>query len=71
MGMDGSVHFQFQKQASLFSEESMPEWNELILTGDQRTLRSIVSTVVLEGNNRAVYRKLAFMFGDAAPDSDQ
>ena len=41
------------------------------MIGDQQTLQSIVSTVALEDNNRGVYRKLAFMFGDAALDSDQ
>ena len=44
------------------SEEKYPR--------DERTLRIINSTAVLEGKNRTVYRKLEFLFGDAAPDID-
>ena len=32
-GIDGNIHFQFQRQASLFSEESTPKRNALILGG--------------------------------------
>ena len=70
-GMDGNVHFQFQRQASLFSEESTPERNALILGGDERTLRIITSTAMFEGENRTILRKPDFFFGDAAPDIDQ
>jgi len=48
-GMDGNICFQFQGQASLFSEGSTPERNALILGGDEHTLRIIISTVMLEG----------------------
>ena len=42
-----------------------------MLEGHQRALRSIMPTAAFEGNNRAVLWKLAFMFGDATPNSDQ
>ena len=34
-GMDGNIHFQFERQASLFSEETTPKCNALILGGDE------------------------------------
>jgi len=70
-GVDGSTHFQFQGQASLFSDKSTPEWDTLILIADQRTLRSILTTIGLEDHNRAVYWKSNFMFGDAVSATDQ
>jgi len=69
--MDGNVHFQLEGQASLFSEESTPECNALILGGDERTLRIIMSTAVFERENCTILRKPDFLFGDAAPDTDQ
>ena len=69
--MDGNVCFQIQGQTSLFSNGSTSERNALILRGNERTLRIIISTTVLEGQNRTVYRKSEFIFGDAAPDTDQ
>ena len=66
----GHVSLLFQRQASLFSERSAPNRDALIYTGDQRTMRSILTTVPLEDCDRRVYRKPSFMFGDAAPDTD-
>ena len=50
-GMDGNICFQFQGQVSLFSEGSTSARSALILGGDEYTLRIIISTVVLEGEN--------------------
>jgi len=61
---------QFQGQASLFSERSAPGRDALIHAGDQRTMRSILTTAPLEDSDRKIYGKLGFMFGDAAPDND-
>ena len=49
----------------------MPERDASILVVDQRTLKSILITAILEDHNMEVYRKPNFMFGDAAPDCDQ
>jgi len=70
-GMDGHTHFQFEGQSSLFSEGSTSERDALILTGDQHTLRSIISIATLEGSNMMLFRKPVFMFKDATPDSEQ
>ena len=70
-GMDENVHFKFQREATLFSNGSTPERNAFILAGHERTLRVIIFTAVLEGENRIVYRKSEFILGDAAPDTDQ
>jgi len=64
--MDGNIHFQFQGQASPFSEESTPERNTLILGRDERTLHIIMMTTVFEGKNCIIFRKPDFFFGDAA-----
>jgi len=69
--MDGSTHFQFQGQASQLSKGSTPGWCDLILAGDQRILRSIITIAVLEGNDQTVCKKPSFMFGDEASDTDQ
>ena len=69
-GMDWSVHFQFQGQFSLFSDESSAERDALIFVEDQRTLRSILITAALE-DNMVVFRKPVFIFGDAAPNANQ
>jgi len=58
--MNGNIHFQFQGKASLFREESTPERNALILRGDERTLRIIMSPTVFEGENRMILRKPDF-----------
>ena len=70
-GMDRSIHFQFEGQASLFSEDSTPERNALILGGGERTLRIIMSTVVFEWENCTILGKPDFLFEDVAPDTDQ
>ena len=69
-GLDGNVSLQFQGQASLFSERSAPGRDALIYAGDQRTIRSILTTTPFEDCDRKVYWKPGFMFGDAAPDTD-
>ena len=69
-GLDGNVSMQFQGQASLFSERSAPARDALIHVGDQRTMRNVLTTAPLEDSDRRIYRKLSFMFGDAAPDND-
>ena len=69
--MNVNARFQIQGQVSLFSERSSPKRDALILTADERVTRSILITASLEDYNRVVYRKLEFMFGDAAPDADQ
>ena len=70
-GMDGNVRFQFQGQASLFSNMSTPERDALILTADERIIQSILTIAPLENHSRVVYRKPDFVFRDAAPDTDQ
>jgi len=70
-GLDGNVSLQFQGQASLFSERSSAARDTLIHSGDQRTMRSILTTAPLEDSDRRIYRKPGFMFGDAAPDHDR
>ena len=65
-----NVSLQFQGQASLFSERSAPGRDALIHTGDRRTMRSILTTALLEDCDRNIYRKPSFMFGDTAPDTD-
>ena len=69
-GLDGNVSLQFQGQGSLFSERSAPGRDALIHAGDQRTMRSILTTAPLEDCDRKIYRKPGFKFGDAAPDID-
>ena len=69
-GLDGNVSLQFQGQASLFSERSAAGRDALIYVGDQRTMRSILTTTPLEDCDRRVYRKPGFMLGDAALDTD-
>ena len=56
-GLDGNVSLQFLGQASLFSEKSTPDRDALIQTGDQRTMRSILTTAPLEDRDRKIYRK--------------
>ena len=51
-GIDGSIHIQFEGQASLFSKGSTPECNTLIPGGDERTLRRIISTAFSTGRTR-------------------
>ena len=70
-GLDGNVSLQFQGQALLFSERSAPGRDALIYTGDQRTMRSILTTAPLEDCDQKIYRKPGFMFGDAASDTDR
>ena len=70
-GMEGSAYFQFQGQASLYSDKSTPEQDALILAADQCTLRSILTTTVLENHNREVCQKPDFTFGDSVLDTDQ
>ena len=69
-GLDGNINLQFLGQASLFSERSTPNRDALIHTGDQRTMRSILTTAPLEDCDRKIYQKPSFMFGDAAPDTN-
>ena len=71
MRLNGNVSLQFQGQASFFSERSTPDRDVLIQTGDQRTMRSILTTAPLENRDRKIYRKSDFMFEDAASDTDQ
>ena len=68
-GLNGNVSLPFQGQDLLFSERSAPGRDALIHAGDQRTMRSILTTAPLEDSDRRIYRKLSFMFGDAAPDN--
>ena len=70
-GLDGIVSLQFQGQTFLFSERSTPDCDVLISTGDQRIMRSILTTAPLEDRDQKIYRKPNFMFGDAAPDTEQ
>jgi len=69
-GADGDISLQFQGQASLFSERSSLVRDTLILSGDQHTTRSILTTAPLEDIDRRIYKKSNFMFGDAASDPD-
>ena len=69
--MDGNLRFQFQGQASLFSDRSSPKRDTLLFTADKRVTWSILTTAPIEDHNRVVYQKPNFMFGDAAPDTDQ
>ena len=68
-GMDGNVHVQFQGQASFFSYGITPERNTLILGEDESTLRIIISTAILEGENRTVYHKSELIFRDATSNT--
>ena len=56
---------------SLFSERRTPDRDVLIHTRDQCTMRSILTTAPLEDRDQKIYRKLDFMFRDAAPDTEQ
>ena len=69
-GLDGHVSLQFQGQTSLFSERNSPARDVLIHGGDQRTMRSILTTAPLEDSDRRIYQKPGFIFGDATPDND-
>ena len=69
-GMDGSMHFQFQGQASLYNDKRSPERDALLLAADERVTRSILTTASIEDHNQIVYRKSDFMFGDATPDNN-
>jgi len=53
--MDGNVSLQFQGQTSLFSERSTSDRDVLIQTGDQRTMRSILTTAPLDDRDRKIY----------------
>ena len=55
----------------LFSEGSTPERNALISGGDERTLRTIISTTFFEGEICVILKKPDFLFGDATLDTDQ
>jgi len=68
--MDGSTHFQFQGQVSLFNDRSSSEREALLLVADERVSKGILTTAPIEDHNRIVYRKSDFMFGDAALDTD-
>jgi len=59
-GMDGNIHFQLQGQTSLFSEKNTPECGAHILGGDERTLKIIMSTAVLEGRTAQSLGSLIF-----------
>ena len=69
-GLDENISLQFQGQASLFCERSTLDCDALIHTGDQRTMRSILTTAPLEDRDRKIYRKPDFIFRDTAPDTD-
>ena len=69
--MDGNICFQFQGQASLFSEGNTPERNTLIVGEDEQTLRIIITTTSLEGEDQTIYQKLDFIFKDAALNNYQ
>ena len=71
MGIYENEQFQFEGHTSLFSEESTPEQDALILEGDQCILRMVLPTTTFEGSNRDVLHKLVFMVGDATPDTIQ
>ena len=43
----------------------------LFFTADECVTRSILTTVPLKDHNRVVHKKSDFMFGDAAPGTDQ
>jgi len=64
------MHFQFQGQASLFSDKSSPERDALLPTADERVTRNILIIAPIEDHNRIVYKKLNFMLGDTTPDTD-
>ena len=69
--LDGNVSLQFHGQAFLFNKRSTPDRDFLIQIGDQHTMRSILTTSPLEDRDQKIYRKPDFMFGDAAPDTEQ
>ena len=69
--MNGSAHFQFQGQDSLFSDRSSPKRDALLLTAVERVTRSILTTAPIKDHNWIVYKKPNFMFEDTVPDSDQ
>ena len=52
-------------------EGSKPERNTLIMGRDERALSIIITTASLEREHRTIYKKLNFIFRDAAPDTDQ
>jgi len=66
-----NIHFQFKGQALLFTEGSTLECNALIMSGDKRTLRTIISMAFFEKENRGILRKPDFLFVDAASNTDQ
>ena len=53
-----------------YLERSTPGRDAMIHTGDQRTMRRILTTAPLEDYDWKIYQKSIFMFGDAAPDTD-
>ena len=53
--MDKKVRFQFQGQASLFSDRISLEKDALILTAGECVTRSILTTAPLKDHNRVVY----------------
>ena len=70
-GIYENEQFQFEGHTSLFSEESTPERDALILEGDQCILRTVLPTTTFEGSNRDVLHKSVFMVGDGTPDTNQ
>ena len=69
-GVDGDLAFQFQGNASLFSRASTPERSALLYPEGSSALRSIMTTALLEDVNQFTHEKPEFIFGDAAPDTD-
>jgi len=61
----------YNSRGRLFSERNIPNRDALIYTGDQHTMRSILTTAPLEDRDWKIYQKPGFMFGDAAPDTEQ
>ena len=61
-GMNGNVRFHFQGQACYLAKG--PHQRETHILGrDERTFR-IISAATLEGEDRTIYRKADFIFGE-------
>lgn len=63
--------FQFQGHASLFSDPSSPERMTIIFQEEELTLRSIISSARFEDLDKVIYNNPAFMFVDAALDTER
>ena len=61
--------FNFKNKYRYLAKEALGR-NALIMGDDERTLRAIIPNAQLEREDQIIYRKLDFIFKDAAPNTN-